>query len=173
MAAVSCPYCGATLNLPLKFCLSCGRPVSSQEAKKLGGLKSTMKAGVTKRLDETPSPSNFDLARKSYRVQRTLREFATTLFYILLLVSLYYFAVKFILKQALPGNADVVIRNWLNGQQEAPRPGPAAQEPAGAAAREPEESSVSPPDELPQKSKVRPKAATKNKAGPSGRPAKQ
>jgi hypothetical protein len=173
MAAVSCPYCGATLNLPLKFCLSCGRPVSSQEAKKLGGLKSTMKAGVTKRLDETPSPSNFDLARKSYRIQRTLREFATTLCYILLLVSLYYFAVKFILKQALPGNADVVIRNWLTGQQEPPPPAPAAQEPAGAAAGEALESSERHPDELPQKSKASSKAATKSRARPSGRPARQ
>jgi len=95
-----------------------------------------MKAGITRRLEETPSSSHFDLARKSYGVRRSLRSFAATLFYILLLVSLYYFAVRFILKQALPGNVDVVIRDWIIGTppQEKPQaqPAPASGAPATA-----------------------------------------
>src|SRR4029453_17453288 len=115
MTVIGCLFCGANMNLPLKFCLSCGRPVSSQDVKRFGGLKNIMKAGITKRLDETPNSSHFDLARKSYTLRRSLRSFAATLFYILLLVSLYYFSFRFILKQALPGNVDLVIRDWIVG----------------------------------------------------------
>ncbi len=142
MTVISCPYCGSNMNLPLKFCLSCGRPVSSQDVKRFGGLKNVLKSGITRRLAETPSSAQFDLARKSYGVRRSLRTLAVTLFYILLLVSLYYFAVRFILKQALPGNADVVIRDWLMGvprQQKpevepstAPAPAPEIKEPEPA-----------------------------------------
>jgi len=144
MTVISCPYCGANMNLPLKFCLSCGRPVSSQDMKRFGGLKNVMKAGITRRLDETPNSSNYDLARKSYGLRRSLRTFAATLFYILLLVSLYYFAVRFILKQALPGNADIVIRDWFMGKppqeqppQLAPGTGPATTPPPEAKQPEP------------------------------------
>lgn len=74
MPAIECPYCGAIMNLPLKFCLACGHAVSQTDLKKFGGIKTAMKGGVTKRLDENLSHSSFERAKKNYFVVRSVRE---------------------------------------------------------------------------------------------------
>ncbi len=73
---------------------------------KLGGLKTTMKSGVTKRLEDNISSANFDLSKKSYRLQRALRQFLHTVGYVLLLVLLYYAIVRFVLSTSAPGKLE-------------------------------------------------------------------
>lgn len=94
MPAIECPYCGAIMNLPLKFCLSCGHAVSQTDLKKFGGIKTAMKGGVTKRLDENLSHSSFDRVKKSYFVVRSVRE-ALYMFAIFLgSLLIFFFALK-------------------------------------------------------------------------------
>ena len=102
MSAVSCPYCGASINLPLRFCLTCGRSVSTAEMKKLGGLKTTMRAGVTKRLEDNISSASFDLSKKSYRIQRIVRHILQTAGYVMLMLLLYYVIVVFVWGTSVP-----------------------------------------------------------------------
>ncbi len=100
MTAIACPYCGAALNQPLKFCLACGRGVSKSDMKRLGGLKSSIKAGATKRLDEGPTSSNFDLARRDSGVQRNMRQILASLSYVMVIILVIYFAGNYILSKA-------------------------------------------------------------------------
>jgi hypothetical protein len=126
MTAVSCPYCGAAMNSPLKFCVSCGRATTKAGGTKLGGLKRLMRGAVTKRLDDNISVSNFDRSKKSYRVQRGMRQLLLNLSFLLVIVLVYYFAVRFILKDqaALEG-----FRSIFTGSTETPKP---AAKPASA-----------------------------------------
>ena len=117
MTAISCPYCGASMNLPLKFCVSCGRPVSASDLKKFGGLKAKSKGGATKRLDENPSQANFDLARRSYRLQRLLRQFFMGIAYVLIILLGYFVAVRFVIKQTVPKNVDQYVGKLSNPNQ--------------------------------------------------------
>lgn len=97
MPAISCPYCGATMNLPLKFCVSCGRAISEEEIQKHGGLKNMQGGGNTKRLDDHPGPSSFDRAKRSYGIERGLRSFFMNFSYLLLFLIIFYFALTHIL----------------------------------------------------------------------------
>lgn len=119
MTAISCPYCGAAMNLPLKFCVSCGRATTKQGGTKLGGLKRLMRGAVTKRLDDNMTVSKFDRSKKSYRFQRGIRQLLLNLSFILLIVLVYYFAVRFILKDEASFQG---FRNFFLGKKEAPQP---------------------------------------------------
>lgn len=100
MSAIACPFCGAAMNKPLKFCLSCGRAVRDSDMRRMGGLKSSIKAGATKKLDDQPTSSNFDLARKSYGLQRSMRQLLGTACWIIVLILLFYFAWQFVARKA-------------------------------------------------------------------------
>lgn len=96
MTVIHCPYCNATVNSPLKFCLACGRALSSTDLKKRGGLRGQIKAGITKRLSDTTTHASFRRAKKSYRLQRVLRQFLLNFSYLLIVVLLFYAAVKYV-----------------------------------------------------------------------------
>ncbi len=97
MTVIACPYCGAMMNLPLRFCVSCGRPTTT--AGKFGGLKVITRGGATKRLDDSGSGQSFDRSKKSYRFQRLMRQILLNTSYVLIAVLLYYFTAQFVLKE--------------------------------------------------------------------------
>lgn len=101
MPALSCPHCGATTS-SLKFCISCGRAISAEDAKKFGGIKSVMKAGVTKRLDDMLSASSFGLAKKSYGGQRFMRQFLLLLSVLILILLVVFVVYKTMSPNNLP-----------------------------------------------------------------------
>lgn len=113
MPGMSCPHCGATMNSSLKFCISCGRAISAEDAKKFGGIKSVMKAGVTKRLDDMLSASSFGKAKKSYGGQRFMRQFLLMLsvFIVILLVAFATYKLM-VPKEVVPAQR----ANWQGGQ---------------------------------------------------------
>ncbi len=94
MPAIECPYCGAIMNLPLKFCLACGHAVSQTDLKKFGGIKTAMKGGVTKRLDENLSHSSFERAKKNYFVVRSVREALWMIAVFLGSLLIFFFGLK-------------------------------------------------------------------------------
>lgn len=96
------------MNLPLKFCVSCGRAISSQQSSKLGGLRQVIRASVTKRLDDSPNSSNFDRARRSYGLEKGLRQLFLTCTYILGTILLYLVAVSYCMK-------DPEVARMVNG----------------------------------------------------------
>jgi len=106
MTAIACPYCGAMMNAPIKFCVSCGRAVGSAEIRKFGGLKMLMRGGITKRLNDTSSSRSYDLSKKSYGWQRSMRHIMLNLSYILLGLFLYYCLVRFVFKVMPPNGSD-------------------------------------------------------------------
>jgi hypothetical protein len=86
------------MNLPLKFCVSCGRTLSSKESSKLGGLKQVIRAGITKKLEDNPTANNYGRARRSYGFEKGLRQFFLTLTYIVGTILLYLVAVSYCMK---------------------------------------------------------------------------
>jgi hypothetical protein len=112
MPAMSCPHCGATMNSSLKFCISCGRAISAEDAKKFGGIKSVMKSGVTKRLDDMLSASSFGKAKKSYGGQRFVRQFL-----LVLSVSILILLAVFVTYKAMAPKDTVpaLKANWPAG----------------------------------------------------------
>jgi len=78
------------------------------------------------------------------------------------LVSLYYFAVRFILKQALPGNADLVIRDWIMGTPPKEKQAPQVTPGTSTSTNQPAE--VTQPEAAPTKTehpRRKPKSRTK------------
>jgi uncharacterized membrane protein YvbJ len=117
MTAIPCPHCGEPINLSLRFCVSCGRSISAQDMQKLGGLKAQNKTQTTKRLDDSISHSSFDLAKKSYRMHRGVRQALATFSYVLLLLLLYYFVVRVVLKQDLPYPVNKMVQSVLPSEK--------------------------------------------------------
>lgn len=96
------------MNLPLKFCVSCGRAISASQSSKMGGLKQIIRAGVTKKLDDSPTSSNFDRARRSYGLEKGLRQLFLTATYIMGTILLYLLAVSYCMK-------DPEVSRMVNG----------------------------------------------------------
>jgi len=119
------------MNLPLRFCVSCGRAVTSNHSSKLGGLRQIVRAGTTKKLEDNPNQSNFDLARKSYGVQRGLRQFFLTLTYILGTILLYLVVVSYCMK-------DPEVARMINGIFSPKKTETPAREPVQPAAEPPQ-----------------------------------
>jgi hypothetical protein len=98
MSATSCPYCGSPLSSTLKFCVSCGRGISPGDQGKLGGRITGPRPVVTKRLDEEPTASSFGPSRKSYSVQRGMRQFMLNVSYGLIVVIVFYVLIRYVVK---------------------------------------------------------------------------
>lgn len=104
MSAI-CPYCGAKLNLGLKFCVVCGRHISQDRALgKLGGLKTGFRpADITRRLDELITVARFKRARRNQSVERGSRFLFLNVVYLLVFSGLFYAAIQFSLETLFPG----------------------------------------------------------------------
>jgi hypothetical protein len=107
----SCPFCGATLNFGLKFCVVCGRHTSSNEMTKMGGgLKSGIKQqDATRRLDDNLSSSDFERTRKPTRLRKHVRSLGEHLFYLLVGATLFFCAIRFTLQTYFPGKVHRIL----------------------------------------------------------------
>src|SRR5579883_661534 len=97
MTVATCPYCGAKLNPGLKFCVVCGRHVTTESMGKLGGgLRSGFRpADITRRLDELITVARFRRSRRSHDLERGARFVFLNVVYFLAAVGLFYAAVQF------------------------------------------------------------------------------
>lgn len=105
MSAV-CPYCGAKLNLGLKFCVVCGRHISQDRAlgKLSGGLKAGFRpADITRRLDELITVARFKRSRRNQTVERGSRFLFLNVIYLVVFSGLFYAAIQFSLEMLFPG----------------------------------------------------------------------
>lgn len=107
----SCPYCGATLNFGLKFCVVCGRHTSTSEMTKLGGgLKGGMKQqDMTRRLDDNLSAGDFERARRPTRFRKHVKSLSEKAFYVFIGMALLFCAVRFTLQTFFPGKIHGVL----------------------------------------------------------------
>lgn len=114
----SCPYCGATLNFGLKFCVVCGRHTSAADMSKMGGgLKSGIKqADLTRRLDDNLSAGDFERARKPTRLRKHIRSLSEHIFYVFIGAALFFCAIRFTLQTYFPGRIHKVLVPILGKQ---------------------------------------------------------
>lgn len=102
--SASCPYCGAKLNLGLRFCVVCGRHVTADNLGKYGGLRGGFRpADITRRLDEIISVGRFKKSRQSHNVQRVARWTIINTVYLVVATGLFYSAVVYSLELMFPG----------------------------------------------------------------------
>ena len=107
----SCPYCGATLNFGLKFCVVCGRHTSANEMSKMGGgLKSGIKQqDMTRRLDDNLSSNDFNSSRKPTRLRKHVKSMSEHLIYIFIGVALFFCAIRFTVQTWFPHKIHTVL----------------------------------------------------------------
>ncbi len=107
----SCPYCGATLNFGLKFCVVCGRHTSASEMSKMGGgLKSGIKQqDMTRRLDDNLSSSDFSHTRKPTKLRKHVKSLSEHLVYIFIGVALFFCAIRFTIQTWFPNKIHTVL----------------------------------------------------------------
>jgi hypothetical protein len=101
----NCPYCGATINFGLRFCVVCGRHVSANN--KMGGtaVKSGMReSDMTHRIDEDFMQAQKQSKRRALRFRRSVRTLGQTVFYGFVAGALFFCAVRFALEAAFPGS---------------------------------------------------------------------
>lgn len=101
----TCPYCGAKLNLGLKFCVVCGRHVAHDSMGKVGGgLRGGFRpADITRRLDELITVARFRKSRRSHDFERGSRFVFINGVYLFIATGLFYAALQFTLETAFPG----------------------------------------------------------------------
>jgi hypothetical protein len=106
----SCPFCGAALNLGVKFCVVCGRHTSTANMTRMGGLGSGMRQGdLTQRLDEVASAEKFKRAKQTYRFRKHFRLFSLNIFHVLIALALLFCAVRFVIEGIFPGRVHRII----------------------------------------------------------------
>lgn len=105
MSAATCPYCGAKLNLGLKFCVVCGRHVTADSMGKVGGgLRGGFRpADITRRLDELITVARFRRSRRSHGLEKGTRFVFVNALYLFVATGLFYAALQFSLEMVFPG----------------------------------------------------------------------
>lgn len=105
MSAATCPYCGAKLNLGLKFCVVCGRHVTADNLGRVGGgLRGGFRpADITRRLDEMITVARFRRSRRSHELERGTRFVFVNTVYLFVATGLFYAALQFSLEMVFPG----------------------------------------------------------------------
>lgn len=105
MSAATCPYCGAKLNLGLKFCVVCGRHVTADNLGRVGGgLRGGFRpADITRRLDEMITVARFRRSRRSHHLERGTRFVFINTLYLFVATGLFYAALQFSLEMVFPG----------------------------------------------------------------------
>ncbi len=114
MSAIQCPFCGASMSSPLKFCVSCGRAVSEADMAK-AGLR-IYKGPEGSRRGEGEGSVRFSVSKKSYGFHRQIRAWLWTSSTVLALLLVYYTTMRFVLHEHLPGNVDKLLENFFNQQ---------------------------------------------------------
>jgi hypothetical protein len=92
----SCPYCGAKLNYGIKFCVVCGRPISAQDAGKVGGgMRSGIRpADVTRRLEDLMTAARFKRSKRTTQLDQQIHFVGLNAFSVVLAIALLFCAIK-------------------------------------------------------------------------------
>lgn len=92
----SCPYCGAKLNYGIKFCVVCGRPISTQDAGRVGGgMRSGIRpADVTRRLEDLMTAARFKRSKRTTHLDQQIHFVGLNAFSVVLAIALLFCAVK-------------------------------------------------------------------------------
>src|ERR1700676_2026371 len=106
--AHSCPYCGATINFGLKFCVNCGRQ-TVQALNKMGALRVSTKYGELKKGAGEGQSGPGGGKRKSLRFRQGIRSFSQTVFYGFLAGALFFCAILFTLEAFFPGQVNRLV----------------------------------------------------------------
>lgn len=162
--SASCPYCGAKLNLGLRFCVVCGRHVTTENMGKFSGLKGGFRpADITRRLDEIISVARFKKSRQSHHLHRAARWTVINTVYLVVATGLFYSAVVYSLELMFPGKfkdtqmpVEIVLGLFNQGKDNLPKP--ARDEGAVKAP------AVAPDTKAKSEAKSKPKAASKKKS---------
>ncbi|MBK9143716.1 MAG: hypothetical protein IPM23_14530 [Candidatus Melainabacteria bacterium] len=129
--SATCPFCGAKLNLGLRFCVVCGRHVTNETMGKFAGLKGGFRpADITRRLDEMITAARFKKSRRSHEIERGARWAFVNTIYLLVASGLFYSAIQFSLETMFPGKFHHTripvgqILTFLKQPQSSPQPAP-------------------------------------------------
>jgi hypothetical protein len=104
--SIACPFCGELMETPLKFCVACGRAITSEDLKR-AGLK--LQSGKFK-VDGRPG-----VARRDYTFHRKSRTLMYTISGVLTILISYYAVMKYVLHEHIPGNLDVKVEQLIIG----------------------------------------------------------
>jgi hypothetical protein len=105
MSSTACPYCGESLtDTSMRFCLTCGRALTAESFK-----HATLKFP---RKGHQHESVRVEMAKEDYTFHRQLRSFMSLMLAILGLATGYYFAVKYLLHEHMPGKLDVAIERF-------------------------------------------------------------
>lgn len=110
MSTIACPFCGEIMNSPLKFCVSCGRAITQDDLNR-AGLKIQKGQETTGRLEH--SGKSFERAKRDHTSHRKVRSVMYTVSAVLMLVIGYYVIMKHVLHEALPGDMDVKLQQFI------------------------------------------------------------
>jgi hypothetical protein len=107
MSSITCPFCGEMMDSPLRFCVACGRAITAEDLKHAGlklqqGRRSEANLGA--------------VSRRDFSFQRKMRSFMYTISAVLALLIGYYFVMKYLLHEHMPGKLDEKIEALMNGQ---------------------------------------------------------
>src|SRR5262245_47478819 len=107
---LACPFCGAMMEAPLRFCQECGRAVTPEDMAR-AGLKLRGSGDGT-----VSSSRQFALAKRDHTGTRQVRSIMWSISWVLMLVILYYGIMKYVLHEHMPGNLDVKLEMLARGE---------------------------------------------------------
>lgn len=113
MPNTQCPFCGTVMNQAVKFCVSCQRSVSAEDAAKIG-----LNIGRNTDPSREAEAPHVSKLRKEFSANRQFRNFFLTLSGILMVCLCYYVTMRFILHEHLPGQLDVLIDRYMQDRQD-------------------------------------------------------
>lgn len=116
MSTIACPFCGAMLETPIRFCKECERPVTPDDLAHAGLKLSRQNAHSGDGATSASSSRQFALSRKDHTAQRQMRSMFYTTSTVLALMIGYYCTMKYVLHEHMPGGLDTKLETLFAGQ---------------------------------------------------------
>jgi hypothetical protein len=105
MSITACPFCGEHMEAPLRFCVACGRATTADDLKR-----------VSLRLQGKRSDGGrSEISKRDFTFHRQLRSLMYSMSAMLALLIGYYFVMKYVLHEHMPGHFDVTIEQVIAG----------------------------------------------------------
>ncbi|HEY9789622.1 MAG TPA: hypothetical protein V6D22_04430 [Candidatus Obscuribacterales bacterium] len=106
-SSIACPFCGEMMESPLKFCAACGRAVTQEDLRHAG-----LKLSQSRKAADVRSTTG-SVSRRDFTVHRRMRSFMYTISAVLAVLIGYYFVMKHVLHEHMPGNLDDKIEQMI------------------------------------------------------------